>query len=101
MPAAREASEGDVGLFTLLHSMVLPHIPSLSAFPPLFTPSPRRCFVHKMGTEQEQRLPGFAALSQRGFQGFCRSRLGPGHLLPPPNPAIRHPAHCLPQASRC
>lgn len=33
MPAAREASEGDVGLFTLLHSMVLPHIPSLSAFP--------------------------------------------------------------------
>lgn len=68
---------------------------------PLFTPSPRRCFVHKMGTEQEQRLPGFAALSQRGFQGFCRSRLGPGHLLPPPNPAIRHPARCLPQAPRC
>lgn len=81
MPAAREASEGDMGLFTLLHLMVLPHIPSLSAFLP-FYPITQALLCAQNGHRAGAETARFCCTFTKRIPGFLQEQIRAGPSAP-------------------
>lgn len=84
-----------VDLWAVVHVLtVLLCIISVSTFL-LFSSPGLRFGQKKNGQKAGAETARLCSSSTTGFQALCRSGLQKGHLLPPPNPAIRHPACTL------